>query len=285
MRLLDTGHPLRLPPPYLRCNMFQFISNPKFPLLPLCALALASCRSVEPPPPPEAAPAPEKKPVTLYEWKGDGLSGPLAIRINTNHQKAYLTKGGKDAGWTYVATGIHSHPTPVGSFRIQEKTVDKHSNLWGRIYNSKGRVTVSDARNGRDKVPSGGRFQGSSMPYWMRLTGDGIGMHIGRIPRPGHRASHGCIRLPSGIAQTIFRHAVIGTPVKIEGSGPKWKPAPPRPAQPESGTTSPETTTPEQDPPVPTGENPPAPVEPTPTPAPQPGSQTAPDPSAPPVGV
>lgn len=242
--------------------------------LALGLLAFVSCRTVPPPPPPpEPAPVAEKKkPAPLYEWKGDGLSGPLAIRINTNHQKAYLTKGGKDAGWTYVATGLHSHPTPVGSFRIQEKTVDKRSNLWGKIYNSKGRVVVSDARAGRDKVPAGGRFEGSSMRYWMRLTGDGIGMHIGRIPKPGNRASHGCIRLPAGIAPTIYRHAVIGTPVKIEGSGPKWKPMP-----------APKKTTTEA--PAPAGSpgettNPPPPTDATPAaPVPPPAPDPAPDPA------
>jgi hypothetical protein len=220
----------------------------------------------------------EKKPVTLYEWKGDGVPGPLAIRINTNHQKAYLTKGGKDVGWTYVATGLFSHPTPVGNFRIQEKTVDKRSNLWGKIYNSKGRVVVRDARNGRDSIPSGGRFQGASMRYWMRLTGDGIGMHSGPIPRPGNRASHGCIRLPSGIAPILFRHAVIGTPVKIEGSGPKWKPMPPAP-KPATPPASPAQ-------PLPESSTPTAPPEATPSPAlpsapqPEPPAPAAPETSA-----
>ncbi|MFM7180684.1 MAG: L,D-transpeptidase [Verrucomicrobiales bacterium] len=240
---------------------------------------------MEPPPPPAPPPAPDKKPVILYEWNGDGVSGPLAVRINTNHQKAYLTKGGKDVGWTYVATGLHSHPTPVGSFRIQEKTADKHSNLWGKIYNSKGRVVVRDARNGRDGVPSGGRFEGASMRYWMRLTGDGIGMHSGPIPRPGNRASHGCIRLPSGFAPILFRHAVIGTPVKIEGSGPKWKPAPPPPPKPAPtegtgpGETPPDSTNPS---PAPNPEPAPAPVAP---PAVEPPAPAAPEaPPAPPAG-
>ena len=250
-----------------------------YPLGIVCVLGFISCRSVEPPPSPPEPPAAEKKPAPLYEWKGDGVSGPLAIRINTNHQKAYLTKGGKDVGWTYVATGLYSHPTPVGSFRIQEKTVDKRSNLWGKIYNSKGRVVVSDARNGRDSIPAGGRFEGSSMRYWMRLTGDGIGMHIGRISKPGNRASHGCIRLPAGIAPTIFRHAVIGTPVKIEGSGPKWKPAPPAPKIPAADPPLPGGAPGESVPPPPQGENPP---NPPPVEAPPAGmSPTVPSPAPP----
>jgi hypothetical protein len=258
--------------------------HPRFPFLPILitgVLASVSCRTVEPPPPPPEPAAVEKKPVTLYEWKGDGVPGPLAIRINTNHQKAYLTKGGKDVGWTYVATGLYSHPTPVGNFRIQEKTVDKHSNLWGKIYNSKGRVVVRDARNGRDSIPAGGRFQGASMRYWMRLTGDGIGMHSGPIPRPGNRASHGCIRLPSGIAPILFRHAVIGTPVKIEGSGPKWKPAPPPKPKPETDDSTPEgETPPDSGAPASNAEPAPAPVAP-----PQPESPAPPAPEPAPANT
>ena len=251
--------------------------HPRCPFLPILitgVLALVSCRTVEPPPPPPEPEVVEKKPVTLYEWNGEGVPGPLAIRINTNHQKAYLTKGGKDVGWTYVATGLYSHPTPVGNFRIQEKTVDKHSNLWGKIYNSKGRVVVRDARNGRDSIPAGGRFQGASMRYWMRLTGDGIGMHSGPIPRPGNRASHGCIRLPSGIAPILFRHAVIGTPVKIEGSGPKWKPSPPPKPKPATDDSTPRDETPaDGGAPASNAEPAPAPVAP-----PQPESPAPPAP-------
>ena len=246
------------------------------PLLPLLgSLAFMSCRTVEPPPPPpQPSDVSEKKPTALYEWKGDGVPGPLAIRINTNHQKAYLTKGGKDVGWTYVATGLHSHPTPVGNFRIQEKTVDKRSNLWGKIYNSKGRVVVSDARNGRDNIPAGGRFQGASMRYWMRLTGDGIGMHSGPIPRPGNRASHGCIRLPSGIAPVLFRHAVIGTPVTIVGSGPKWKPSQPPPKPASEKPAVPAETAPDATPPA---------AEPESAPSPAPEVPSPPETPAPPV--
>jgi lipoprotein-anchoring transpeptidase ErfK/SrfK len=53
------------------------------------------------------------------------------------------------------------------------------------------------------------------MPYWMRLTWRGIGMHAGPIPRPGNPASHGCIRLPRPFAIQLYQIVRIGTPVRI----------------------------------------------------------------------
>jgi lipoprotein-anchoring transpeptidase ErfK/SrfK len=51
------------------------------------------------------------------------------------------------------------------------------------------------------------------MPYWMRVTWFGIGMHIGYVP--DHAASHGCIRVPAHIQPTIYEKVRVGTPVKI----------------------------------------------------------------------
>jgi lipoprotein-anchoring transpeptidase ErfK/SrfK len=53
------------------------------------------------------------------------------------------------------------------------------------------------------------------MPYWMRLTSYGIGMHAGVIPKPGEAASHGCIRLPKPLAPILFEVVKEGTPVTI----------------------------------------------------------------------
>lgn len=188
----------------------------------LLMLGLSSCahKVVEPPPPPEDP----SKPKPLFEWKGDGVEGAKSVKIDIDQQKAFLYRDGVEVGWTTVATGIYSHPTPTGQFKVLEKTVAKRSNLWGKIYNSNGKISVSDAKAGRDSVPEGGKFQGASMPYWMRLTGDGIGMHQGPIPRPGKRASHGCIRVHSGFVKTLYAFVDIGTPVAIVGTGPKWSP-------------------------------------------------------------
>ena len=184
------------------------------------ALWLAACKTTPPPPPPP--PPAAKKPTGLFEWTGLGKDITF-IRINVDEQRAYLYNGEEQLGWTYVATGIPSFPTPIGEFKVLEKISDKVSNLYGKGYDAEGKLVNSDFKQGRDLLPPGGRFEAAKMTYFMRLTGDGVGMHIGPIPRPGKRASHGCIRLPSKFAGTMFKHTAIGTPVKIEGSGPDYK--------------------------------------------------------------
>ena len=152
----------------------------------------------------------------LFDWNGADVKGPLSIRINRGEQKARIFKGDREVGWSFVATGVKGHRTPAGRFRVLEKKEDKDSNIWGRVLDAGGQVVISDARQGRDKIPAGGSFVGSRMPYWMRLTDTGIGMHKGPIPNPGSPASHGCIRLPSGMAEILFSEVSIGTPVTIE---------------------------------------------------------------------
>ncbi len=182
------------------------------------AAFLASCKS-----PPAPAPQPVKE-----EWKypGEWTGGekPISrIAINVDTQRATLYNGDDVVGWTYVASGIPSFPTPTGSFKIMEKVKDKSSNLYGKGYDSSGKLVNSDFKQGRDMLPSGGRFVAAPMKYFMRLTGDGVGMHIGPIPKPGRRASHGCIRLPAKMAPILFAHTSVGTPVDITGSGPDYQ--------------------------------------------------------------
>lgn len=185
----------------------------------MAALWLTSCQTptAEPPPAPEE---PAKR-TGLYEWKGQGKS-ITSIKINVDEQIAYLYNGKDQIGWTYVATGITSFPTPTGEFKIIEKVQDKVSNLYGKGYDANGKLVNSDFKQGRDLLPPGGRFEAAKMTYFMRLTNDGVGMHIGPIPRPGRRASHGCIRLPSKFAGTIYHNVSLGTPVTIVGSGPDY---------------------------------------------------------------
>ncbi len=156
-----------------------------------------------------------------WEWKGDKRK-ITHIWIDVDSQKARFYEGKEQVGWTYVASGVKTHPTPVGHFSVMGKEKTKESNLYGKIYNAEGRVVVSDAKRGRNQVPAGGRFAGAKMPNYLRLTGDGVGLHAGPIPRPGHPASHGCIRLPPPLAERLFAQVPIGTPVTITGSGPDY---------------------------------------------------------------
>ncbi len=184
------------------------------------ALWLASCKTTPPPPPP--TPEVAKKPAGLFEWRGEGKS-ITSVKINVDEQKARLYNGDEEIGWTYVASGITSFPTPTGQFKVLEKIADKVSNLYGKGFDAAGKLVNSDFKQGRDLLPPGGSFEPAKMTYFMRLTGDGVGMHIGAIPRPGRRASHGCIRLPSKFAGTIFKNISVGTPVTITGDGPDYQ--------------------------------------------------------------
>ena len=65
-----------------------------------------------------------------------------------------------------------------------------------------------------DPVPEGGSFVGAPMKYWMRLTHDGVGHHIGPVRR--RPASHACVRGPSGTIPTVYSKVKEGTRVVIE---------------------------------------------------------------------
>ena len=180
----------------------------------LLAMGFSACRApssrvlvaAEPAAPP---------PAPLYEWNGDEVAGNLRIQISLADQKAQLFKGNQNVGWTRVATGLDSHPTPKGSFTILEKKADKYSNKYGIIVNSEGGLVDGDAAVGRESIPAGCHFVAAPMPFWMRLTTFGVGMHAGPIPHPGYPASHGCIRLPEFMARKLFEQTLVGTPVTI----------------------------------------------------------------------
>jgi len=173
---------------------------------------------VKPEPLPDPEPAKKTK---LYEWTGEGRAVTRVV-VNVDEQKARFYEGDKEVGWTTVASGVSKYPTPVGAFSVQEKVANKESNLYGKIYGKGGQLINSNAKVGKTPIPEGARFDGADMPYFLRLTGDGIGMHAGPIPKPGRPASHGCIRMPKAFAPIAFRHVGVGTQVSIVGKGPSY---------------------------------------------------------------
>ena len=145
--------------------------------------------------------------------------GNTAVEIALREQRGLLLVDDAIAMDFPVATGRSSHPTPKGSYKILEKKKDHASNLYGRIVGGDGATVVGDADTRAHAVPSGGRFVGSPMPYWMRMTTTGVGMHVGHVP--GHRpASHGCIRLKRETATELFALLPVGTPVKVDSFAP-----------------------------------------------------------------
>jgi len=171
------------------------------------ALWLGSCAPTPPPPPPRAG-------QVLYEWYDDGGPGEVSIHINMRTQIAKIHRGSREIGWCYVATGREGHGTPAGNYRVTEKVVDKISNRWGWHEDEFGEIINPSVRFDRP-VPRGAKFVPAPMPYWMRLTSQGIGIHGGYIPNPGMPASAGCIRLPQDFAPIVYREVKIGTPVTI----------------------------------------------------------------------
>lgn len=137
-----------------------------------------------------------------------------AVKISLQEQRGFLLVGGAIAMDFPVATGRSTHPTPCGAFKVLDKKEDYSSNLYGRIIAETGETLVADADTRTDVVPEGAHFEGSRMPYWMRITPTGIGLHVGYVP--GRPASHGCIRLKKDAATELFRIVKIGTPVTID---------------------------------------------------------------------
>ena len=170
-------------------------------------LAVNSCAPLPPK-------VPSKADRVMFQWFDQEGPGKVTVSIDLSEQVATIYRGGEEIGWSYVATGKEGRATTPGSFYVMEKIVDKHSNLYGWIEDELGQVTDDDASPG-DPVPRGQRYMAAPMPYWMRLTSYGIGMHEGRIPNPGEPASHGCIRMPKDFVPTLFDKVSVGTPVKI----------------------------------------------------------------------
>lgn len=140
------------------------------------------------------------------------------VEVDLGEQRARIfraEKGGdKLVIETQISTGKQGHHTPSGSFKILEKTINKKSNLYGKWVDGDSGVTlISDGDSRKPPSTPGARFDGSPMPYWMRLTPGGVGMHIGYVPN--YPASHGCIRVPKQVQPLIYSKVRVGTPVTI----------------------------------------------------------------------
>ena len=120
----------------------------------------------------------------------------LQIIISKNAQSMTVYDGDKLIATSRVSTGKAGHTTPSGIFSILEKRKYHESNI----------------------------YSNAPMPFMQRLTWSGIALHEGVVP--DYPASHGCVRIPTGFAKTLFGmtdrglHVIIADapvePVKIE---------------------------------------------------------------------
>lgn len=146
-------------------------------------------------------------------WDGDGIQGPPSLVINLSEQTVSFYKGSKLVGVSAISSGREGYDTPTGNYKILQKNPNHVSNLYGDYVDAAGNVVVRNVALKKDPMPPGARFQGAPMPFFMRLTPSGVGMHQGFLP--GVPDSHGCIRMPEKMAKIFFSNAPLGTPVRI----------------------------------------------------------------------
>lgn len=157
-------------------------------------------------------------PTTMDDYCDEKLLSQLnannsKIIVCLPQQRARVYVNGKVAMDWPVSTGTNGHETPTGTFRIIEKKEDHKSNRYGRFVNAGGKTTNSNADASKG-VPEGSTFVASPMPFWHRLTLDGVGLHVGKVV-PGKRLSHGCIRSPRKAIQKFYEYSVVGMPAYI----------------------------------------------------------------------
>ncbi len=175
---------------------------------------------------PRATPAPKQPmrkaselisrqaPIAINQSVYDSLTpGEARVAISLSKQRAYLLNGDEIAIDTPISSGKRAGMTPTGNFTITQKDKDHRSNIYGDFKDKNGRTVRSGVSVRIDSAPSGTHFVGAPMKWFMRLTSDGVGMHVGILP--GYPASHGCIRMPEQSAAMFFARVKHGTPVEI----------------------------------------------------------------------
>jgi lipoprotein-anchoring transpeptidase ErfK/SrfK len=135
------------------------------------------------------------------------------IVVSIPKQRAYLMIGDQVVADGPVSSGRRGHESPQGHLRVLEKDPDHRSNLYGDFVDSSGRVVRAGVSTRSDSAPSGTHFVGAPMTWFLRLTEDGVGMHVGILP--GYPASHGCIRQSSDGAKLLYQYTKVGTPVDV----------------------------------------------------------------------
>jgi lipoprotein-anchoring transpeptidase ErfK/SrfK len=135
------------------------------------------------------------------------------IVVSIPKQRAYLMIGEQIVADGPISSGKRGHETPHGHFNVMEKDPNHHSSLYGDFVDSRGRTVRAGVSAHIDSAPSGTHFAGAPMKWFLRLTGEGVGMHIGILP--GYPASHGCVRESPEGAKLFYDHAKVGTPVDV----------------------------------------------------------------------
>jgi lipoprotein-anchoring transpeptidase ErfK/SrfK len=135
------------------------------------------------------------------------------IVVSIPKQRAYLMIGEKIVADGPISSGRRGHESPTGHLHVLEKDPNHHSSLYGDFVDGSGRVVRGGVSARIDSAPSGTHFEGAAMKWFLRLTEDGVGMHIGILP--GYPASHGCIRQSVDGAKLFYDYVKVGTTVDV----------------------------------------------------------------------
>ena len=135
------------------------------------------------------------------------------VVVSLPKQRAFLMIGDQIVIDSPISSGKRGHSSPTGNFSVLEKDPNHRSNIYGDFVDRSGRVVRAGISAKIDAAPSGTHYVGASMKWFMRLTAEGVGMHIGILP--GYPASHGCIRMPPDGAKLLYDHVKVGTLVDV----------------------------------------------------------------------
>jgi hypothetical protein len=123
-----------------------------------------------------------------YSWDDRGVPvGPTWLRVDLHSQLISIFRAGHEIGSAVIVYGGDDKQTPAGRLHILGKARDHRSSLY-------------DAQ----------------MPYTLRLTDDGVSIHASSV-RWG-AATHGCIGVPLGFAERLFKATRIGDEVVVVGT-------------------------------------------------------------------
>jgi hypothetical protein len=112
-------------------------------------------------------------------------STPIMAVVSINQQRVTVYDAEGPMLKSPVSTGKPGYETPPGIFTVLEKKVEHYSNI----------------------------YYDAAMPYMQRITWSGIALHAGILP--GHPASGGCIRMPTGFAEQLFGRTKLGMRVVV----------------------------------------------------------------------
>ncbi len=136
-----------------------------------------------------------------YVWnEKDVPPGPVWVRVDLARQTLSVFRDGHEIGTAIILFGTDGKPTPAGTFPVMAKAATHQSSLYD-----------------------------ASMPFMLRLTGDGVAIHASNVRRGS--ATHGCIGIPYRFAELLFGQIKRGDQVVILPLEPDRQ-APGRPPNP-----------------------------------------------------